>query len=82
MLGRGWLEEAGGIVVPRDVFDKLAKYIGKKYSEETHLVDVLEHFRKMPLKDLFSRFPFIAQATAEKLGKRIETMEIIGGEIR
>lgn len=81
-LGRGWLEEAGGIVVPRDVFDKLAKYIGKKFSDETHLVDVLEHFRKMPLKDLFSRFPFIAQSTAEKLGKRIEPMEIVGGEIR
>jgi len=81
-LGRGWLEEAGGIVIPREVFDKVAKYIGRKFSDETHLVDVLEHFRKMPLKDQFSRFPFIAQATAEKLGKRIEAMEITGGEIR
>lgn len=81
-LGRSWLEEAGGIVIPREVFDKLARYIGRKFSEETHLVDVLEHFRKMPLKDLFSRFPFIAQSTAEKLGKRIEPMEISGGEIR
>lgn len=81
-LGRGWLEEAGGIVIPRDIFDKLAKYIGKKYADETHLVDVLEHYRKMPLKDLFSRFPFVAQATSEKLGKRIATMEIVGGDIR
>lgn len=81
-LGRGWLDEAGGIVIPRVVFDKLARYIGRKFPTEIHLVDVLEHFRKLPLRDQFSRFPFVAQATAEKLGKRIQPMEILGGEIR
>lgn len=81
-LGRGWIDEAGGIVIARDVYDKVAKYVAKKYPGEVNLVDVLEHFRKMPMKDLFSRFPFIAQATAEKLGKRIQPMEVIGGELR
>ena len=83
-LGKGWLAEAGGIVIPRPVYDKVAKYISRKFSDETHLVDVLEHFRKMPLKDLFSRFPFVAQATAEKLGKKIAPMQVqvVGGDLR
>jgi two-component system chemotaxis sensor kinase CheA len=82
IMGKEWLEEAGGIVIPREVYDKVAKFVGKKFSDETHLVDVLEHFRKMPLRDLFSRFPFVAQATAERLGKRIAPLQINGGEIR
>ena len=81
-LGRGWLEEAGGIVIPRPVYDKVAKYLARKYSSETTMVDVLEHYRKMPLKDLFSRFPFVAQATADRLGKRIAPMMISGGDLR
>ena len=81
-LGRGWLDEAGGIVVPRPVYDKVAKYIAKRYPAEIRMNDVLEHYRKMPLRDLFSRFPFVAQATAQKLGKRLTEMEIVGGELR
>ena len=81
-LGRGWVEEAGGIVIPRQIYDKVARYVGRKLAGETQLVDVLEHFRKLPLKDLFSRFPFVAQATAEKLGKRIAPMVVTGGELR
>jgi len=81
-LGRGWLQEAGGIVVPRMVYDKVARYIAKRYPNEIRMVDVLEHYRKMPIRDLFSRFPFVAQATAEKLGKKIGTMEVVGGELR
>lgn len=81
-LGKDWLEEAGGIVIPRPVFEKIALYVGRRHPGETQLVDVLEHYRKLPLKDLFSRFPFVAQATAEKLGKRISPMTILGGELR
>jgi two-component system chemotaxis sensor kinase CheA len=81
-MGREWLEEAGGIVVPRLVYDKVARYISKRYPAEIRMIDVLEHYRKMPIRDLFSRFPFVAQATAEKLGKRITTMEITGGDLR
>jgi len=81
-LGRNWLQEAGGIVIPRSVYDKVAKYIARKFSNETTVVDVLEHYRKMPLKDLFSRFPFVAAATAERLGKKIAPMTVTGGELR
>jgi len=81
-LGRGWLDEAGGILIPRDIYDKVAKYVSQKFQTETHLIDVLEHFRKMTLRDLFSRFPYVAEATAQNLGKRIAPMEIEGGDLR
>jgi len=81
-LGKDWLDEAGGIIVPREVYDKVAKYVSRKYTTEARLIDVLDHYRKMPLRDLFSRFPFVAESTAEKLGKRIAPMSVTGGELR
>lgn len=82
IMGKDWLEEAGGIVVPRLFYDKIAKYVRTKYTHEKKLVQYLEHYRKIALKELFSRFPFIAEATAEKLGKRINPMVVSGGDLR
>lgn len=82
IMGKDWLEEAGGIVIPRSFYDRIAKYVRTKFPGEKKLVHYLEHYRKIALKELFSRFPFIAAATAEKLGKRINSMVVTGGDLR
>lgn len=81
-MGKDWLESAGGIVIPRPHYDRIAHYVRSKYRHETRLIHYLEHFRKLPLRELFARFPFIAAATAEKLGKKINPLELEGGAMR
>ena len=79
-LGKKWIEEADSIVVSTKEYIKVENYVKKKYPTDVKLNAVLEHFRKIPVKDLFSRFPDIANNLAEQLGKKIKSFEIEGGE--
>jgi two-component system chemotaxis sensor kinase CheA len=82
IMGKDWLNEAGGIVIPRITYNHLSKYVRTKFPDEPKLIAYLEHYRKIPLKELFSQFPYLAANTAERLGKKIETMTIKGGDLR
>ena len=79
-LGKKWIEEADGIVVPTKEYIKVEKYVKTKYPNDVKLNAVLEHFRKIPIKELFSRFPDVARNLAQQLGKKIDTVEIDGGD--
>jgi len=78
-MGEKWLDEASGISMPRDAFQKLILYVRKKTPEDARLLIYLDSFRKISIAELFSRLPFVAAATAEKLGKKVGPMAIIGG---
>ncbi|MBN2509476.1 MAG: Hpt domain-containing protein [Spirochaetales bacterium] len=79
-LGKKWIEDADSVVVPTKEYIKVENYVKKKYPTDVKLNAVLEHFRKIPVKDLFSRFPDIANNLASQLGKKISSFEIEGGE--
>ncbi|MBN2651727.1 MAG: Hpt domain-containing protein [Spirochaetales bacterium] len=81
-MGESWLEEVSGIIVPRESYYKIVNYVRAKLKNETKLIHYLEHYRKVPFKDIFSRLSFIVAATADKLGKKVAPMQIIGGDIR
>lgn len=78
-MGEKWLDEAGSVVIPLDAFRKIHDYVRKTLPSETKLAQYLDFYRKIPLAELFSRLPFVAAATAEKLGKKVEPMKISGG---
>ncbi len=81
-MGDAWIEESNGIIIPRQEFQKLYAYVLKKVSKDKKLAMFLDSFRKITLAELFSRLPFIAAVSAEKLGKRINPMVIQGGNFK
>ncbi|MDC7124946.1 MAG: ATP-binding protein [Spirochaetales bacterium] len=81
-LGDNWIEESNGVSIPRKDFLTLIQYTKKTNPKDRKLQKFLDSFRKITLLDLFSRLPFAAEVTAEKLGKKILPMEIIGGRLK
>ncbi len=79
-MGEKWLEEASGITMPRDAFRKLVLYVLKKTPDDARLLSFLDSFRKIPVSELFTRLAFVAATTAERLGKKVAPMAIVGGE--
>lgn len=82
IMGESWIEEASAINVPKASYSKIVNYVRTKFPVEKKLIHYLESYRMVPFRDLFSRLPFIATSTAEKLGKKIQPMTITGGEMR
>ncbi len=81
-MGENWLDESGGVILPREDFKKLSLYLKKKDPDDKKLLFYLDSFRKISLSELFSRLPFAASVAAERLGKKIKPMSIIGGTLR
>lgn len=78
-MGDKWIAESGGVLIPREEFLKLVAYVRKKVPDDARLYAFLDSFRKITLSELFTRLPFAAAVTAEKLGKKIKPMVIEGG---
>lgn len=81
-MGESWLDEAGGILIPHEAYQKILTYVEKRLPEETKLAHYLLYYKKVPFKELFSRLPFAAEAAAERLGKKVKPMKIVGGDQR
>lgn len=81
-MGDRWIDESGGVVMARGDFRKLIAYLRKKLPGDAKLHLFLDSFRKISLAELFSRLPFAAAMAAEKLGKKIKPMAIVGGNLK
>ena len=81
-MGEQWLSESAGITIPRPEFQKILLYLQKKTPDDTKLLSFLDSFRRITLSELFTRLPFAAAVTAEKLGKKIKPMTIEGGSLK
>jgi two-component system chemotaxis sensor kinase CheA len=78
-MGEKWIDETSGISIPRDSYQKLLAYVRRKTPLDPKLILYLDSFRKVSIAELFSRLPFAASTTAERLGKKVAPMTITGG---
>lgn len=81
-MGQDWLREAGGVVISRSQFDAMVQYLKEEFPEEKRVHHYIQQFGRIPLRDLFARFPYAAQAAAEKLGKKLKPMIFEVDEVR
>jgi len=81
-MGERWIEESNGVLIVRGEYQKLVAYIRRKLPDDSKLLLFLDSFHKISLNELFSRLPFAAAVAAEKLGKKINPMAIVGGAAR
>jgi two-component system chemotaxis sensor kinase CheA len=80
-LGESWFNSLDSVTIPREHFATVEKYIKKTYNKDEKLSNTFTYFKKLPLKELFARFPDIAQNLSRNLGKRVKSLEIQGGNI-
>lgn len=81
-LGERWINDLSTINVPLAMVQKVEKYVRAKYASDTTLVTAMEQLRSVPLVDLFSRYPQLIQEVAGRRGRRVRSVEILGGEFR
>ncbi len=82
VMGESWLDDVSSVSLPTEAYFKIIQYVKKKIPKAKQLLLYLEHYRLVSLQSLFAKLPFFAEAAAEKLGKKIEPMVIVGGELR
>jgi len=76
LMGDSWLTDLSTVAIPVNHFKSLTRYVRHRLPAESRLIHFLEHWGKVELRDLFTRFPYIAQATAQKVGKRLQPMRL------
>lgn len=81
-LGEQWINDLSTISVPVSLVQKVEGYVRKKYGADQTLIRAMEQLRSVPMADLFSRFPQLAQDIASRRGRRISDVEIRGGDFR
>ncbi len=79
-LGEDWLQGVDAVRVPRRQFQQLLRYIEDHYKGDEKLTSSLRGFYKVPFRSLFSQYPHLARGIAARLGKRLEEVEIEGGD--
>ena len=81
-LGKQWLEDIETVNVPSRYVRKVEQYVRNRYSADSQLVQALEGFRRVPLSSLFSRFPDLINDIASRRGRKVQTVEIRGGDFK
>lgn len=79
-LGDQWIKDIDNVTIPRKNYLKLEQYIGTKYKNDSDLNNAVRHFRKIPMRNMFARFPDMADRLAVSLGKKINPVVIEGGQ--
>ena len=79
-LGAQWLEETNSVLIQKDEYLKIEKYIKEHLVNDKVFCEQIERYRKVPIKNLFARFPAMAEKLAEGLGKKIAPLQVTGGE--
>lgn len=79
-LGTQWIAETDSVLVPREEYLKIERYIKIKLSADKTFCNLVERFRKVPFNHLFARFPAIAERLADNLGKKLNPLVITGGD--
>jgi two-component system chemotaxis sensor kinase CheA len=80
ILGPSWLDELDSVMVPRMAYLKIERYVRAKYPQDNALYSNLVSHRRLPFSELFDRFPEMAEGLAEKLGKRLAPISVVGGD--
>ncbi len=81
-LGDAWVEESGFLSVPTSSVIQIAETVHKSYPQDNHLINIVEGIRRVPAKHIFHRFIDISNKLAVKLGKKINPLSIVGGEVK
>jgi two-component system chemotaxis sensor kinase CheA len=79
-LGPSWRIDVDLVELPKSEFILIENHI-KNFCPNPEIIHVIEEHKRKPLSDLLSRFPKMAAQIAERLGKRIMPVKIIGGDI-
>jgi two-component system chemotaxis sensor kinase CheA len=78
-LGSQWLESVETVSVSSRYVRKVEQYVRNRYREDSQLVKAIESFRRVPLSSMFSRFPELVTDIAQRRGRRVKPVEIVGG---
>jgi len=79
-LGPSWRIDVDLIELPKSEFTLIENHI-RNFCPNPSIMNVIEEHKRKPLSELMSRFPKMAGQIAERLGKRITPVKIIGGDI-
>ncbi|TVQ23387.1 MAG: hypothetical protein EA382_10050 [Spirochaetaceae bacterium] len=81
-LGEQWMNDLATISVPHRTVAQLERYVKTKYRNDRTLLGAIEQLRKVRFCDLFARYPQLIADVAERKGRRVKPVEIVGGDFR
>lgn len=79
-LGDEWLHTLDSVAVPLPAWLRLERYVRSRYGQDRQLLAHLMQHRRLPLRDLFAKYPPMAEGLAEQMGKLLKPVIIQGGE--
>jgi signal transduction histidine kinase len=79
ILGSRWLAEADSISIPKEAYRLVEAWVRRQHPDDRRLAATLRAFRE-PFRELFIRFPEMAQSMAARLGKRLHPLMVEGGD--
>jgi len=79
-LGSRWIHDLTTLNVSRKAVLNIEQYVRHHYPQDTTLAKALEHFRRVPMADLFSQFPQLVLDVAGSRGRRMKPLRVDGGD--
>jgi two-component system chemotaxis sensor kinase CheA len=79
-LGARWISDLTTLNIPKRAVVNIEKYVRSRYPNDHTLATAIQHFRRVPMADLFSQYPQLAQDVAAARGKRVKPLTVDGGD--